>query len=349
LTINGFIDILDQHDIWSIYMQPSDSKTNKGALLAAGRRVLVAVGAWTNLLFDGSAGKRLLEIPISPDGVIPADQDAAYPIPRSAGGRVENSIVLSNLALAIDFVATGEWPGTFDELDGVDDALTPFRAILSADALIDSYGTVVVFTDDRSALIPVLDTLLARIQLAKEKPVSLQQVGVLAGLSEKTVRMAAIKKSGNPDLITYRSGNSTLVKAEEAERWLGLRPSYKPTRIRSDLGSLNLAPRTQNQMATLLSTLRQRAGLTIDELALRLNLTAEQAASYGRIEEPWWAPEDTDASLFDIALITRIARVLNVERPVEFVRSLADIFIPYQIDLQIARQFGSALSPEGAS
>jgi transcriptional regulator with XRE-family HTH domain len=328
-------------------MKLSDSTTNKGALLAAGRRVLTAIGAWTNLLFDGSAGKRLLEIPISPDGVIPADQDAAYQAARSAGGRVENSIVLSNLALAIDFVATGEWPGTFDELDGADDALTPFRAILTADAMIDSYGTGVVFSADRDALIPVLDALLARILLAKEKSLTLQQVGVLAGLSEKTVRMAAIKKSGNPDLHTHRDGNSTLVRAQEAERWLGLRPSYKPTRIRSDLGALNLAPRTQNQMATLLSSLRQRAGLPLDELALRLNLTAEQAASYARIEEPWWGPDDADASLFDIALLTRIARVLNVERPLEFVRALADIFIPYQIDLQIAKQFGSAFSSEG--
>lgn len=325
-------------DISRVYMNSSTTKTE---LLAAGRRVLVAVGAWTNLLFDGSAGKRLLDVPLPPDGVIPSDQNAAYQDVRSAGGRVEDSIVLSNLALASDFVATGEWPGTFEELDGVDDALTPFRAILTADALIDSYGAGLVFIADRGILLPVLDALIARILLQRGRSLTLQQVGVLAGLSEKTVRMAAIKKSGNPDLLTYRDGNSTLVRAGEAERWLGLRPSFKPTLIRSDLGALNLAPRTQNQMATLLSSLRQRAGLSLEQLALQLDLTQAQTASYARIEEPWWTAEDIDASIFDIALIARLARVLNIERPLEFVRAMVDVLNPYQIELQITKQFGS--------
>ena len=95
-------------------------------MLAAGRRTLLAIGAWTNLLFDGLAGRRLLEVPLPADGIISDAEHAAHITARSAGGRIEDSIVLSNLALATDFVTTGEWSGTFEELEGVDEALTPF-------------------------------------------------------------------------------------------------------------------------------------------------------------------------------------------------------------------------------
>ena len=187
----------------------------------------------------------------------------------------------------------------------------------------------------------MLDALLARLLLANGKPLTLPQVSILAGLSEKTVRMAAKKEdsqmvaigeSSNPNLLTYGDRTATLVRADEAQRWLVNRdhPFFNPTRIRGDLNAINLAPRTQNQLATILSTLRQRAGLSLADLAQQLNLSPEQATKYERIEEHWWGPDDIDSWLLDGELLAKLTRVLKVERPLEFLHAMTELLIPYQ-------------------
>jgi len=86
----------------------------KEQFLAAGRRSLATIAAWTNLLYDYGAGTRLADIPIPPDGVYAADDPTDYLDVRSAGGRIEDSIVLSNLDRAFDFTHSGHAPQTLN-------------------------------------------------------------------------------------------------------------------------------------------------------------------------------------------------------------------------------------------
>jgi hypothetical protein len=317
-------------------------KFDRDELLASGRRALTTIAAWANFLFDGNAGSRLIEMPLPPDGALPSDDVNPYRPTRSAGGRVEASIVLSNLGRAFDFVCSGEWRSTLEDLVGVVNALEPFRAIVKADAICGPYTDALIAEDDRTILLQVLDALLARRWLASGSAMTLPQIAALAGLSEKTIRMAAVGRGRNPDLDSYRDGTTTKVKAEEAERWLGLRQNFKPTRIHGDINAINLSPRSNQQVAILLTALREKAGFSIDQLGHQLDWSPNKTEAYAKLEGAWWTSDDVDVSLFDVSTITRLARFLQIEPALEFVRAINEFLRNYEID----RQFGRLGTPE---
>jgi hypothetical protein len=322
---------------------------DKQAVLAAGRRVLTTIAAWTNFLFDGGAGTRLAEKTLPPDGVISTDDPAAYLDARSAGGRIEDSIVLRNLDMAFDFARTGQWRGPIEELVGVVNALEPFRGLLELNALSGPYNDARLPDDDRDVLLHILNSLLARRWLANGAALTLPQIALLADLSEKSVRMAATGRDRNPDLRTYKEGTQTLVKAEEAERWLRSRPDYKPTQIHGDVGSISLLARTNHQVAILLSSFRERAKLSIDDLKDQMGWTPQKAEMYVQLEGGWWEQGDVDVSLFDLSTVVRLARVFQIDTPLEFVRSISTVLLPYQIEQQINSQRISELRPKNKS
>jgi hypothetical protein len=312
-------------------------------VLAAGRRALSIIAAWTNFLFDGAAGRRLIDATVPPDGVFGGDLPE-FTAPRSAGGRVEDSIVLINLEQVVDFTESGEWPGTVPELVAVANALEPFRVIIESDAICGLYTDPLIEDTDRELLVTVLGRLLARRQLLSGQPLTLPQVALLAGLAEKSVRMAAMGRDRNPDLNSYKEGAMVYVTAAEAERWLGQRDSYRPTCVRGDVAAVNLAVRTNHQIAVLLESLRDRAKLSVAELGERMGWNERQLATYARVEEAWWNAEDIDAAVFDVPTVAKLARVLAVDPPLEFVRAIAAFFLPYQVEQQV---LGKGTAPAG--
>jgi len=318
----------------------------KDQFLAAARRTLTTVAAWTNLLFDGGAGARLTDIPLPPDGVFAADDSTSYLKVNSAGRRIEDSIVLRNMDVAFDFTKTGQWRGPVAELVGVVDALEPFRVLLELNALSGPFTDPRLRDDDRVTLLNALNVLLARRWLANGSPLTLPQIALLADLSEKSVRMAATGRDRNPDLRTYKDGTQTLVKAEEAERWLRARASYKPTQIHGDIDSISLLARTNHQVALLLSSCRERAKLTIEQLAKHMDWDPRQTAMYEQLEGGWWDQGDVDVTLFDQLTVVKLARVFKIDAPMEFAQSICTVLLPYQIQQQLNVQSVSHLKPK---
>jgi len=317
----------------------------KEQFLAAGRRALATIAAWTNLLFDGGAGTRLTDIPLPPDGVFSADELASYLDVRSAGGRIEDSIVLTNIDRAFEFTRTGQWSGTIEELVGVVNALEPFRILLELNAISGPYSDARFRDDDRDVLLRVLNSLLARRWLASGSAMTLAQIAQLADLSEKSIRMAATGRDRNPDLLTYKDGTQTLVKAEEAERWLRSRPTYKPTQIHGDKRSISLLARTNHQLAQMLTSIRERAKISVEQVGRRMEWSPEQTEMYEQLEGGWWAQGNVDVSFFDIATVVRMARIFKIEEPLEFVRSVTTVLLPYQIEQHVNSQRVSPLKP----
>jgi hypothetical protein len=321
----------------------------KEQVLAAGRRSLAIVAAWTNLLFDGGAGTRLTDTPLPPDGVFAANDPTSYIDLRSAGGRIEDSIVLSNIDQAYEFTRTGQWRGPIEELVGVVNAIEPFRVLLERNAISGPYTDALLQDEDRDVLLRVLNSLLARRWLASGYPMTLAQVALLAELSEKSVRMAATGRDRNPDLLTYKDGTQTLVKAEEAERWLKSRPSYKPTQIHGDMSAISLLARTNHQVAQLLTSFREHAKLNIEQLARRMEWNPQQTEMYEKLEGGWWDRGDVDVLLFDLATVVKLARIFKITEPLEFVRSITTVLLPYQIEQQLKSQRVSHLQSKKQS
>jgi len=141
--------------------------------------------------------------------------------------------------------------------------------------------------EDRDALLKVLGSLSARRWLATGSPMTLPRIALLADLSEKSVRMAATGRDRNPDLQTYKDGTQTLVKAEEAERWLRSRPSYKPTQIHGEIASISPIARTNHQAAQLLRSYREHAKISHEQLGNRMEWSPHQLAMYAQLEGGW--------------------------------------------------------------
>jgi hypothetical protein len=318
----------------------------KDQFLAAGRRVLTTIAAWTNLLFDGGAGTRLTDIALPPDGVFAADDPTSYLKVHSAGRRIEDSIVLHNMDVAFDFTRTGQWRGPLEELVGVVNALEPFRVLLELNALSGPYTDPRLRDDDRATLLNTLNSLLARRWLANGSPLTLPQIALLADLSEKSVRMAATGRDRNPDLRTYKDGTQTFVKAEEAERWLRARPSYMPTQIHGDIDSISLLARTNHQVAQILTSCRERAKLSIEKLAQQMDWNPRQTEMYEQLEGGWWDQGDVDVTLFDQLTVVKLARVFKIDTVLEFAQSICSVLLPYQIQQQLNGQPISHLRPK---
>lgn len=116
---------------------------------------------------------------------------------------------------------------------------------------------------------------------------TLPRIALLADLSEKSVRMAATGRDRNPDLQTYKDGTQTLVKAEEAERWLRSRPSYKSTQIHGEIASISPIARTNHQAAQLLRSYREHATISHEQLGNRMEWSPHQLAMYAQLEGGW--------------------------------------------------------------
>jgi len=300
------------------------------------RRSLVRLAAWTNLIFDGGAGRRLIDLPLPPDGLVGANTDTdSYKEPGSAGPRIEQSVVFRTATRAEHCVRTGEWPGTLDELRSAQRTLAPFMHLLDV-PLVDPYEMPILLEEDETVLRQALRAFDARVELLFRGWLSFKELAALSGLSEKTVRMAATGRDHNPELATYKEGATTRVAAKEAERWLRTRASYRPTRILNRTEALDPEPANALQLATLLKDLRTRVGLSISEVIALIGLASEANADLDALEQAWWTPDQVNVALFDLPVLTRLAQVLQVSEPAKFVRAVAALLLPYQIERQFA-------------
>lgn len=306
------------------------------ALFAAAlRRSLLRLAAWTNLIFDGDSGRRLIGQPLPPDGVLFNRNLETHRDAGSAGDVIERSIVFRTAMRAEHFVTTGEWQGTFDELRTALQSIGPFHKLLGG-ALIDPYGEAILEYEDEDLLRDVLNRFEARFALLFQQSLSLKELASLSGLSEKTVRMAAMGRDRNPELATYKDGTATRVTVKEAERWLRTKSSYRTTRILNRVEALDSEPANALQLAALLTTLRTRVGFSIPEVATLIGLPGEASADLETLEQAWWGSEQVNVELFDLPVLARLAQVLQVPEPTKFVRAVAALMLPYQIERQFA-------------
>ena len=304
--------------------------TDLSSFLAATRRVLHAVGLWTNWIYDGGAASRLLETDVSPDGG--PDRVSVFAEPRSAGARIEDSTAFRSLARAYDFASSGEWSGTLADLQTQALTLNSLHHALQTDAFIGPYEEPMIDPNDRDTLVGVIEAALGRARLEQGRPVSLPTLACIADLKEKTVRMAAVGQSRSPELRTFREGSRVLVEPAEALRWLSERRTFSPTHILGNAAEVDLTPRNTVQLGTMLKTLRERVELTIEEVCEKLGFDSSEVAMLAVLEGGWWEASDLQLERFDVATLSKLARILNVQRPLEFVRSVSSIFLPYQVE-----------------
>lgn len=320
-----------------VHDKPLAESTHSPRALAVAsvRYVLASVAGWTNFLFDESAQERLAKLG---EG-FPSSRDIKeFTDPNSAGGHSERSLLIPLIGRTYDLVKTGVWNGTLEQLDVAQAELTPLWNLLKSPyVLCGPYDDPLIKPEAAQHLLPLIDNLFARRELARNRLISLPRIALLSGLAEKTIRMTAKPerlargrvKPDDPALFTIKDGQRTWVKADEAQRWLSLKPGFKPTTCSSE--GPNLQPKTTLELSATLSSLREAAQLSPAELVARCNLPTSAVKTYEKLEEGWCDPKDVNTKQFDVPVLLQMSKVLKVRQRPTFVQAVREIFTTIEI------------------
>lgn len=155
----------------------------------------------------------------------------------------------------------------------------------------------------------------ARLAIDRGSDITVPMLAALAGVSEKTIRMASNPNNDRP-LKTVKDGSSTFIRSEDALEWLGRRSDFKPTRY---FVSEGIRPRlgTFWSLAAHLKAVRTDRGMTIDSLAQALKWSPATAGAYSQIES---ARAPSDLAALQPQHLSQVAERFGIHEPVEFAR-----------------------------
>lgn len=286
-----------------------------------------------NCIYDQGAYARLLELdPAVAPSVRYNTGELDWSQPNCAGPRLENALALKSLDRIYDYVTTGEWHGNEQDLEDVLHELGPLQGIARGLELEGPTGDLIP-ADARLKLKTAMDHLNAREALRHGSPLDLRQIALLAGLAEKTVRMAAMRTGEGPELATVRQDNRTWVEAAEALRWLSGKRNFRPTKFRELDRVQTPEPTTIAQLRWSLRTLREHKNLTTKELANRLKWDPQTVAEYRRLEE---GANDPNFAILTVKRLLQVATLFEVSDPHAFARAAARIVANAAIDAELA-------------
>ncbi len=255
--------------------------------------------------------------------------------PLSAGRLIEESAFLSRMRQVYDFVTTGIWDtGSLEEFGH---ELEAYQQLCRLE--LESHGGASLAPSIDPQRLPspqqmcglVLEHAVARGSLLRGESLTLSEVAMLAGLAEKTIRMAANPK--NPDrLVTYKDGHNTYVTADEALRWLSDRPGFRPTRMADDARTVR-AYGSVDSLARHCKQLRADAGLTLPELFKQLAWKKPLQTTYRQLEE---AAADLDPRPLGIPQLSKLGQALGVSDVRQFTKQAALVLAPLAIERECA-------------
>ena len=312
-----------------------NNKLNKAEILAAARKVLHDLASWTALVFDNDAMSRLADCEPMPE----ADWEQDWQKPLSAGSTIEQSIAIAQLSRVVEFLNTNVWHGDPSALRSASLKLSALRELVSnPDAIVTEFED---FAIDQKAAIrikEVLDSFLARELLENDDSIDISHLALVSGFAEKTVRMAAVGRGDNPDLVTYKDGNRTRIAQEDAIQWMKKKNvDYAPIAY-SDTGTLPpVDPTNLYELGQCLKQYREALGLGLQDMTGRLGWSNELLAAYTGLES---SSDKIDLSPFDLNVVVQLAETLCPAETGEFAKIIDKVIHPYMLEAQIEKQRG---------
>jgi hypothetical protein len=332
-------------------------KHSKPEILGATRQILTEVAAWTENLFGPGAAERITGMPPGRDvevddcGVTSyvelsqAVMKREWKDPDCAGSIIEKSNTLKLVAKVVDFLNTNSWDGDEDDLWLTYIALFPLLMLLednwhtrkgeihmalqyAVDSALDS--------NNAEKLYSVLKTFAIRAVLHKEKSeLTISELAFISGLAEKTVRMAAVGRNKNPDLVTYKDGSTIYIPIEEARRWMASKSiECPPPNFIKDSALPLVEPETLPELGNFLWRARKAKNISTDTLASELNWTKKKLKAYSEIEDG----EVSESLLqFTPSELLALAKKLVPDYPEDLLRMMDKVIHPIQLTIAINR------------
>jgi len=236
------------------------------------------------------------------------------------------------------YAKEGIWPASQNDFM---DALTDFE--VSAELLKGREGPC-LFGPDQVARMPehsaavlleVLTSAQARLAIDRGSNITVPMLAALAGVSEKTVRMASNPNNDRP-LKTVKEGAATFIQPDDALEWLGRRGDFRPTRYFVSEGSRPQLT-TFLALSTHLQAVRTERGESVDTLAEALGWSIATSAAYERLDK---ISAPSDLANFQPCHLAQLARHLDIHEPVDFARETYPL---------IATAYGEAVAKEQLS
>jgi hypothetical protein len=290
------------------------------------RVLLSGFAEWTEFVF----GRDLIDRPKLSRS--PGDD---FTRPGAAGATIERSFVMERMQQAYDFVTTGVWNET-----GVEEFACELEALESLcriDLGSPSGRTLAPSIDTSRLPSPqqmcqrVLEHAKVRLSLHHGNPLELTEIALLAGLAEKTVRMAANPK-GKDRLVIFKEGHRTFVEPDEALRWLSSKAGFHHTVMLDQTRSARSYTSLES-LAWHCKRLRHDAELSAPALFQKLEWGRRLQAAYRQLEE---AAPDLDPRPLTVSQLSRLGRVLNVSDSRLFAKNAALVLAPIAIELECA-------------
>jgi hypothetical protein len=310
-------------------------KFDKTRLLSAARRILVDLAFWADDIYGAGASERLI-------GMTPATKHAeSLDSSGSAGIIIERSVVLSHVGRIVDYLNTNVWHGDPSNLWATLKELTALYGLLESPFAIINESENAIDGDSAAAIFEVLEEFFARVNFEfEDEALELKELALVAGLAEKTVRMAAVGQDKNPDLTTFKIGSRTYVTPEEAKRWLATKKTdYRPIQYSEDQFLPPVDPKDLGELGGFLRDLREKSYATIDELANRLAWDDSTRIAYELIEN---SADDIDVSALQFDQMLQLSQAICPGESAELVRIIDSILHPIALEKRIAEQLPSS-------
>ena len=298
----------------------------RGELMTSMRVLLVGLAEWV---------EQFLEPGVIPRGIDSAQpgRSADFSRPGVAGRVIEESHFIWRMQQVFEFVTTGVW--SEGDLEEFGHELHGFRGLCDLSLMSEVGMPLAPSIDVHRLPTPqqmcrlVLDHCEARWMLYRDERIDLTQVAMLAGLAEKTVRMAANPKGKDP-LATVKDGHRTFVEPAEALRWLSTKPGFRPT-LMTDRQARSESYLSIDSLSQHCRDLRERTGLSPAALLKALRWSRAAQTSYRQLEH--LAP-DLDPRPLTVPRLLELGHALRVEDATGFARSAALVLAPIAIDLE---------------
>ena len=303
---------------------------SKSKILGATRKILHDLARWTVSVFDEKSTFRLIGL----DPIADPDLSVDWSEAGAAGMVVEQSTPLACVGRAVDYLNTNVWHGDPSNLTKTVLALISLGAVVnSPEAFLNEFEVSEIDQDAIDTVKTVLDIFLAREFLEQGLPLEVSHLALITGLAEKTIRMAAVGRDHDPDLVTYKDGQRTLIAPEEAIRWMAKKNiDYAPIKY-SEAGTLPpVDPQNLTELGQCLREYRETTDLSISELTARIGWTPEMTSSYDALES---GSGNIDPTMFDLDTIITLARVLCPAECAEMAKIIDHVIHPLLLEAQL--------------
>lgn len=310
-------------------------KFEKAELLGATRKILVEIATWTENLYDAGVSERLIGV------LSESESKKDWNVTGSGGPVIERSIIVGHMGRVVDYLNTNVWHGDPSNLWSTLKELTPLYGLLESPFAIINVTENAIDAEAAAPVFYVLEEFFARVNFEfEDEALELKELAKIAGLAEKTIRMAAVGQDKNPDLVTFKNGSRTYVSIEEARRWLTTKNiDYRPTEYSDEQFLPRVDPKTMDELGPYLRTLREKSNQSIPDVTSRLGWDERTVEAYRAIED---GAKEIDLMPVTFDVVLQLSHTICPSESSELVRIIDRVLHPHLLEMKISKLMPSS-------